>query len=622
MQRMQRKTSLLAILVALPVLASPGAGRPACADELQLTRGNAIVVDGRGADRAWTDAIEIPVAAIEVPVPGSDDTTTLQPRLRLAESDGRLCLLLEMDEDPGPGMGIVLLVARADEATAADAISIAYRPQSLRQLRYVCRGAAGVGRAAYPLEGAAVWKERGRWSLELGIGLDAVRPDDATQPLRIAALTLTRSPNLVAAAPADAAFQAPEAWAVVRPPEGGWGGGARFDAEALAREDAQDLQRLAAWNAFMETNARMRADPPRGGDETQVRALLDELLLSHLETVRRLRPDLGARVDVFEADLFRQLGLLDEAALRYERVLKTAPGLREARFGRAFFVELARWTGADPADAPAYPRAIERVLTVARDADADAYLRDAAAAAHGVLLYKQGRFAEAVRHLDPLVRRYPMHRVLAMTLSHAREAVLPWAQEQQRRQREATANLPRVRIVTSRGEIDVELFQDDAPNAVNNFIWLARKGFFDGMAWHAVVPYLMAQSGDPFSRPPEQEELVGLGGPGYAILATPSERLPFRGTLAMVQTGDGTAGSQFCVLTGSALHAKDSLLVFGRVLTGQNVADRLVAGDRVLTVQPLRTTDGWDYTPRDVAQQAPTEPQPTAPPAPGASGRR
>ncbi|MDJ0974612.1 MAG: peptidylprolyl isomerase [Planctomycetota bacterium] len=614
---MKRRMSPLAILTALLFFAPLGLERPAFADELQMTRGGTIVIDGRGADRAWKDALQVSVATVEVPVPGTDDTTTLEPRLRLTESDGRLCLLLEMDEDPGPGMGIVLLVARANEATAADAISIAYRPQSLRQLQYVCRGPAGVGRAAYPAEGAAVWKERGRWSLELGIGLDALRPDDASKPLRIAALTLTRSPNLTAAAPAEAAFTAPAKWPVVKPPEGGWGTGARFDMDALAKEDAADLDRLGAWNAFMTTNAEMRAQPPAGGTEAQVRELLDGLLLTHLDTIRDRRPDLGPRVDVFEADMFRQLGLLDEAATRYERVLKVAPGLREARFGNAFFVELARWTGADPEASPAYAGALARVGKVAQDAESGPYRRDAAAAATGVLLYKQGRFAEAIKRLEPMVRRYPMHRVLAMTLSHAREAVLPWAQEQQRQKRDASANLPRARIVTSRGEIDVELFQDDAPNAVNNFIWLAKKKFFDGLAWHAAVPYLMAQSGDPFSKPPVQEALVGLGGPGYAIRAAPTERLPFRGALAMIQTGAGTAGSQFCVLTGSALHAKDTLMVFGRVIAGQDVADRLVAGDTIVKVEPLRVTEGWDYTPRNVAQEAPTEPKPTAPPSPG-----
>ena len=116
-----------------------------------------------------------------------------------------------------------------------------------------------------------------------------------------------------------------------------------------------------------------------------------------------------------------------------------------------------------------------------------------------------------------------------------------WEKERQIRQAEAKADdLPRVLLKTNKGDIELELFENEAPNTVANFIALVEKGFYNGLTFHRVIPGFMAQGGDPTG--------TGSGGPGYAIACEcyrPDARMHFRGSLSMAHAGRDTGGSQF-----------------------------------------------------------------------------
>ena len=133
-------------------------------------------------------------------------------------------------------------------------------------------------------------------------------------------------------------------------------------------------------------------------------------------------------------------------------------------------------------------------------------------------------------------------------------------------------------ITTSRGEIVCDLFAKDAPKTVNNFVFLAKDNFYDGVAFHRVIPDFMVQGGDPTG--------TGSGGPGYRFedecKANPNRHKP--GTLSMANSGPNTNGSQFFVT-----HVKTDWLdgkhtVFGQVTKGQDVVDAIKQGDKIVSV--------------------------------------
>lgn len=149
--------------------------------------------------------------------------------------------------------------------------------------------------------------------------------------------------------------------------------------------------------------------------------------------------------------------------------------------------------------------------------------------------------------------------------------------EMAKRQAEAAADdLPRVRISTSVGDLVVELFENEAPNTVANFISLVDKGFYNGTPFHRVIGGFMAQGGDPTG--------TGTGGPGYTIACevdAPDARQHFRGTLSMAHAGRDTGGSQFFLTFRPTDHLDGKHTVFGRVIEGFDVLPKI-----------MRTTDG------------------------------
>jgi cyclophilin family peptidyl-prolyl cis-trans isomerase len=150
-----------------------------------------------------------------------------------------------------------------------------------------------------------------------------------------------------------------------------------------------------------------------------------------------------------------------------------------------------------------------------------------------------------------------------------------WQKEQQLRAAEAKADdLPRVLLKTSKGDIEVELLENEAPNAVANFISLVEKGFYNGTPFHRVLPMFMAQGGDPTG--------TGKGGPGYTIPCEchkPDFRVHFRGSLSMAHAGRDTGGSQFFLTFRPTRHLDGQHTVFGRVIKGTEVLAKIQRRD-------------------------------------------
>ena len=121
---------------------------------------------------------------------------------------------------------------------------------------------------------------------------------------------------------------------------------------------------------------------------------------------------------------------------------------------------------------------------------------------------------------------------------------------------------------TNHGVIELELYPNDAPKTVDNFVKLARDGFYDGVIFHRVIPDFMIQGGDPTG--------TGTGGPGYTFGDEFNDRKVERGALAMANAGPNTNGSQFFIVTTESAPWLDGKhTVFGRVTAGMDVADTI-----------------------------------------------
>ena len=126
---------------------------------------------------------------------------------------------------------------------------------------------------------------------------------------------------------------------------------------------------------------------------------------------------------------------------------------------------------------------------------------------------------------------------------------------------------------TNHGAIEIELFEEDAPKTVDNFVKLSKDGFYDGITFHRVIPDFMIQGGCPRGD--------GTGGPGYQFEDEPNEHRVERGALAMANSGPDTNGSQFFIVTTEAAAWLDGKhTVFGKVTSGQDVAEAISAVER------------------------------------------
>ncbi len=131
-------------------------------------------------------------------------------------------------------------------------------------------------------------------------------------------------------------------------------------------------------------------------------------------------------------------------------------------------------------------------------------------------------------------------------------------------------------IETKFGNIELKFFPEVAPNHVNNFIELAKKGFYDGTTFHRVIPGFMIQGGDPNSKNPDKST-HGIGGPGYTIKAEFNDKPHKKGTLSMARAQHpDSAGSQFFICVADAPSLDRKYTVFGEVVSGMEVAEKIV----------------------------------------------
>jgi peptidyl-prolyl cis-trans isomerase B (cyclophilin B) len=135
-------------------------------------------------------------------------------------------------------------------------------------------------------------------------------------------------------------------------------------------------------------------------------------------------------------------------------------------------------------------------------------------------------------------------------------------------------------VETKFGNIELKFFPEVAPNHVNNFIELAKKGFYDGTTFHRVIPGFMIQGGDPNSKNPDKSQ-HGMGGPGYTVKAEFNEKPHKRGILSMARSGHpDSAGSQFFICVADAPFLDKQYTVFGEVISGMDVVDKIVGQPR------------------------------------------
>lgn len=136
---------------------------------------------------------------------------------------------------------------------------------------------------------------------------------------------------------------------------------------------------------------------------------------------------------------------------------------------------------------------------------------------------------------------------------------------------------PRAIIKTKFGDIEVKFFPDVAPKHVENFIKLAKGGFYNGTIFHRVIPGFMIQGGDPNTKDSLKRDTYGQGGPGYSIKAEFSDMPHKRGTLSMARANDpDTAGSQFFIVVEESRFLDNKYSVFGEVVKGIGVTDKIV----------------------------------------------
>jgi peptidyl-prolyl cis-trans isomerase B (cyclophilin B) len=146
-------------------------------------------------------------------------------------------------------------------------------------------------------------------------------------------------------------------------------------------------------------------------------------------------------------------------------------------------------------------------------------------------------------------------------------------------------------IETKFGNMELRFFPEVAPNHVNNFIELAKKGFYDGTTFHRVIPGFMIQGGDPNSKNPDKST-HGMGGPGYTVKAEFNEKPHKRGTLSMARAGHpDSAGSQFFICVADAPFLDRQYTVFGEVVSGMDVADKIVNQPRDKKDNPLERVE-------------------------------
>jgi peptidyl-prolyl cis-trans isomerase B (cyclophilin B) len=144
-------------------------------------------------------------------------------------------------------------------------------------------------------------------------------------------------------------------------------------------------------------------------------------------------------------------------------------------------------------------------------------------------------------------------------------------------------------ITTSEGVMVVEFYPDVAPNHVANFKKLARSGFYDGTAFHRVIPGFMIQGGDPNTKDEANKASWGMGGPGWTVKAEFNDKHHARGILSMARSSDpNSAGSQFFICHADAGFLDHQYTVFGNLIKGFDVLDKIAATPTEAPNRPIK----------------------------------
>lgn len=215
------------------------------------------------------------------------------------------------------------------------------------------------------------------------------------------------------------------------------------------------------------------------------------------------------------------------------------------------------------------------------------------------MLYANNRFQDALNTLNEIDQvALTNDAVKSATINSDKrkyeEIAQRWEDEVALREVESAADdLPRAMIVTAKGPISVELFEDHAPNTVANFITLAESGFYDGIKFHRVIPKFMSQGGDPTSR--DADATPGGGGPGYTIKdehVGDEYRKHFAGSLSMAKTSaPNSGGSQFFLTHLPTPHLDGRHTVFGRIIDGLETARAIKVDDDIVSITITRKRD-------------------------------
>lgn len=152
----------------------------------------------------------------------------------------------------------------------------------------------------------------------------------------------------------------------------------------------------------------------------------------------------------------------------------------------------------------------------------------------------------------------------------------------------ASGKEPRAIIDTKFGSIEIRFWPDKAPKHVENFLTLAKSGFYDKTIFHRVIPGFMIQGGDPNTKNAPDKSQYGMGGPGYRVQAEFNDRSHVRGVVSMARSQDpDSAGSQFFIVVQDAPHLNHQYTVFGEVVKGIEVVDHIVSQQRDARDNPL-----------------------------------
>ena len=326
--------------------------------------------------------------------------------------------------------------------------------------------------------------------------------------------------------------------------------------------------------------------------------LKDDPRIDHLyEGLMMLNPD-EAALGLSWADYFFQKADYSRADRAYDRLVNLYPENTEIRLTHSRQLK----------ERNLYARAI----TILQRYEFDFGEFPEAAVLLSDALFADHRFEEAISVLESIPddvsdQKRPFKDAAEASLVDLKQYLEYWQQEQEIRAREEEANdLPRAEIITTRGLIVVELFENEAPNTVANFIALSEEKFYAGTRFHNVLPNLLAQAGDPYSKP-GATGILGDGTPGYYIRDehfAENHRKHFAGSLAMAKSPiPNTAGCQFYFTHTPLPMFNGKNTVFGRILSGLNTARLLQQDDRIEVINIVRKRD-HDYIPEKIPLSA------------------